>query len=86
LRLYRLHATCGFIEVWLIEAAEAFPPAAARLHILPDHASNQEACIVSFLLGWFVAGRKGVKGSAPGPVLDWMTRVKIALGAAKGLE
>jgi pto-interacting protein 1 len=34
----------------------------------------------------YIHGRKGVKGSAPGPVLDWMTRVKIALGAAKGLE
>eukprot|EP00249_Psilotum_nudum_P010631 c22663_g1_i1 orf=667-1770(-) len=31
-------------------------------------------------------GRKGVKGSQPGPVLTWMQRVKIAIGAAKGLE
>ncbi|KAF6172184.1 hypothetical protein GIB67_024806 [Kingdonia uniflora] len=31
-------------------------------------------------------GRKGVKGSQPGPVLSWATRVKIAVGAAKGLE
>lgn len=33
-----------------------------------------------------VAGRKGVKGAQPGPVLDWMQRVKIAVGAARGLE
>ncbi|TYJ04961.1 hypothetical protein E1A91_A12G131000v1 [Gossypium mustelinum] len=31
-------------------------------------------------------GRKGVKGSQPGPVLTWAQRVKIAVGAAKGLE
>ncbi|EFJ07788.1 hypothetical protein SELMODRAFT_236205 [Selaginella moellendorffii] len=31
-------------------------------------------------------GRKGVLGSRPGPVLDWMQRVKIAVGAARGLE
>ncbi|EPS62310.1 pto kinase interactor 1 [Genlisea aurea] len=31
-------------------------------------------------------GRKGVKDSQPGPVLSWSQRVKIAVGAAKGLE
>ncbi|XP_073313239.1 pto-interacting protein 1 [Primulina huaijiensis] len=31
-------------------------------------------------------GRKGVKGAQPGPVLSWAQRVKIAVGAAKGLE
>ncbi|XP_034917425.1 probable protein kinase At2g41970 [Populus alba] len=31
-------------------------------------------------------GRKGVEGAAPGPVLNWNQRVKIAYGAAKGLE
>jgi len=31
-------------------------------------------------------GRKGVQGAQPGPVLDWIQRVKIAVGAAKGLE
>ncbi|XP_073525699.1 uncharacterized protein [Phyllobates terribilis] len=31
-------------------------------------------------------GRKGEKGSQPGPVLSWAERVKIAVGAAKGLE
>ena len=30
-------------------------------------------------------GRKGVKGANPGPVLTWMQRVKIAVGAARGL-
>lgn len=31
-------------------------------------------------------GRKGVQGAQPGPVLDWLQRVKIAVGAARGLE
>ncbi|CAK8570997.1 unnamed protein product [Lathyrus sativus] len=31
-------------------------------------------------------GRKGVQGAEPGPVLNWNERVKIAFGAAKGLE
>jgi pto-interacting protein 1 len=31
-------------------------------------------------------GRKGVKGAQPGPVLSWHQRVKIAVGAARGLE
>ncbi|XWS38887.1 hypothetical protein CRYUN_Cryun18bG0001600 [Craigia yunnanensis] len=31
-------------------------------------------------------GKKGVKGAQPGPVLSWTQRVKIAVGAAKGLE
>ncbi|XP_041995058.1 probable protein kinase At2g41970 [Salvia splendens] len=31
-------------------------------------------------------GRKGVQGAEPGPVLTWNQRVKVALGAAKGLE
>ncbi|CAH1420142.1 unnamed protein product, partial [Lactuca virosa] len=31
-------------------------------------------------------GRKGVRGEQPGPVLSWSQRVKIAVGAAKGLE
>ncbi|XWS14288.1 hypothetical protein CRYUN_Cryun36dG0109600 [Craigia yunnanensis] len=31
-------------------------------------------------------GKKGVKGAQPGPVLSWIQRVKIAVGAAKGLE
>ncbi|PWA44211.1 protein kinase superfamily protein [Artemisia annua] len=31
-------------------------------------------------------GRKGVQGAAPGPVLSWTERVRIAYGAAKGLE
>ncbi|KAK1281399.1 Pto-interacting protein 1 [Acorus gramineus] len=30
--------------------------------------------------------RKGVKGAQPGPVLSWAQRVKIAVGAARGLE
>ncbi|KAA8516973.1 hypothetical protein F0562_017209 [Nyssa sinensis] len=31
-------------------------------------------------------GRKGVQGAEPGPVLNWSQRVKVAYGAAKGLE
>jgi len=31
-------------------------------------------------------GRKGVQGAQPGPTLDWLTRVKIAVEAARGLE
>ncbi|KAF4368997.1 hypothetical protein CsatB_019567 [Cannabis sativa] len=31
-------------------------------------------------------GRKGVQGAEPGPALNWNQRVKIAYGAAKGLE
>ncbi|ONM53100.1 PTI1-like tyrosine-protein kinase 3 [Zea mays] len=31
-------------------------------------------------------GRKGVQGAQPGPVLDWMQRVKIVIEAAKGIE
>ncbi|KAM3288819.1 putative protein kinase [Capsicum chacoense] len=31
-------------------------------------------------------GRKGVQGAEPGPVLTWNQRVKIAYGAAKGIE
>ncbi|XP_074570624.1 putative receptor-like protein kinase At2g47060 [Curcuma longa] len=31
-------------------------------------------------------GKKGVEGASPGPLLSWAQRVKIALGAAKGLE
>ena len=33
-----------------------------------------------------VAGRKGVQGAEPGPVLSWNQRARIAFGAAKGLE
>ncbi|KAM7461500.1 hypothetical protein LguiA_029621 [Lonicera macranthoides] len=31
-------------------------------------------------------GRKGVQGAQPGPPLDWMQRVRIAVDAARGLE
>ncbi|CAH9101268.1 unnamed protein product [Cuscuta europaea] len=31
-------------------------------------------------------GRKGVEGSQPGPPLDWIQRVRIAVDAARGLE
>lgn len=45
-----------------------------------------ELCWCFYLLFNFYAGRKGVKGAQPGPVLSWAQRVKIAVGAAKGLE
>ncbi|VAH13997.1 unnamed protein product [Triticum turgidum subsp. durum] len=48
------------------------------------------SCLVTVLMGTPVSllmtGRKGVKGAQPGPVLSWIQRVKIAVGAAKGLE
>lgn len=31
-------------------------------------------------------GKKGEKGAQPGPVLSWTQRVKIAVGAARGLQ
>nr|VDC69640.1 unnamed protein product [Brassica rapa] len=31
-------------------------------------------------------GRKGVQGAQPGPTLEWMQRVRVAVDAAKGLE
>ncbi|XP_059287421.1 PTI1-like tyrosine-protein kinase 1 isoform X1 [Lycium ferocissimum] len=31
-------------------------------------------------------GRKGVQGAQPGPTLEWVQRVKIAVDAARGLE
>ncbi|GMH08710.1 hypothetical protein Nepgr_010550 [Nepenthes gracilis] len=31
-------------------------------------------------------GRKGVQGAQPGPALDWLQRVRIAVDAARGLE
>ncbi|PQQ19302.1 hypothetical protein Pyn_07074 [Prunus yedoensis var. nudiflora] len=31
-------------------------------------------------------GRKGVQGAQPGPTLDWLQRVRIAVDAARGLE
>ncbi|KAL6970789.1 PTI1-like tyrosine-protein kinase 3 [Sarracenia purpurea var. burkii] len=31
-------------------------------------------------------GRKGVEGAQPGPVLNWMQRVRIAVDTARGLE
>ncbi|EMS48133.1 Pto-interacting protein 1 [Triticum urartu] len=33
-----------------------------------------------------ITGKKGVKGSQPGPVLSWMQRARIAVSAARGLE
>lgn len=33
-----------------------------------------------------ILGRKGVQGAQPGPVLDWMQRVRIACDAARGLD
>ncbi|KAF6165537.1 hypothetical protein GIB67_015860 [Kingdonia uniflora] len=31
-------------------------------------------------------GRKGIQGAEPGPALSWSQRVKVAYGAARGLE
>ena len=37
------------------------------------------------MLQFVDAGRTGIKGAQPGPALSWSQRVKIAVGAAKGL-
>ena len=37
-------------------------------------------------MSFSVIGRKGVQGAEPGPVLSWTQRVRIAYGAARGLE
>eukprot|EP01018_Ginkgo_biloba_P000968 Gb_11894 [translate_table: standard] len=42
--------------------------------------------MIGVLLNHQFPCRKGVKGAQPGPVLTWMQRVKISVGAAKGLE
>lgn len=34
----------------------------------------------------YLIGKKSVKGAEPGLVLSWAQRVKIAVGAARGLE
>lgn len=41
---------------------------------------------LTLLLFLSKSGRKGVKGAQPGPLLSWIQRVKIAVGAARGLE
>jgi serine/threonine protein kinase len=46
----------------------------------PHHMEFDSTCFL------FNAGRKGVQGAAPGPALKWNQRVRIAYGAAKGLE
>ena len=43
-------------------------------------------CVNVLIIVVVHAGRKGVKGAQPGPVLTWAQRVKIAVGAARGLE
>ena len=43
-------------------------------------------CINVIIIVVVHACKKGVKGAQPGPVLTWAQRVKIAVGAARGLE
>jgi pto-interacting protein 1 len=50
--------------------------------LLGCHANLSQSCIVIV----YTTGRKGVQGAQPGPVLDWMQRVKIAIEAATGIE
>lgn len=59
-------------------------PAWLRSFTKKDKKSGNLIIDITHLL--FNAGRKGVKGAQPGPVLSWQQRVKIAVGAAKGLE
>jgi len=45
-----------------------------------------ESGFVDVNICYAFSGRKGVKGAKPGPLLSWHQRVKIAVGAARGLE
>lgn len=42
--------------------------------------------MVEYAICFIQTGKKGVKGARPGSVLSWAQRVKIAVGAARGLE
>lgn len=50
-----------------------------------DKLERYRCCNCQLFWNPFV-GRKGVQGAQPGPVLDWMQRVRIAVDAARGLE
>jgi len=50
------------------------------------HICNNALICFAFSRFCHTKGRKGVPGAQPGPALDWMQRVKIAIDAAKGLE
>ncbi|CAH8330304.1 unnamed protein product [Eruca vesicaria subsp. sativa] len=39
-----------------------------------------------FMIFFMVGIRKGVRGAQPGHVMSWNQRIKIAVGAARGLE
>ena len=43
-------------------------------------------CVNVLIIVVVHAGRKGVKGAQPGPVLTWAQRVKIVVGTVRGLE
>ncbi|KAL8137169.1 hypothetical protein V2J09_003170 [Rumex salicifolius] len=57
-----------------------------KMEINKKFTSVRVLCEIVFAFKFHVCGRKGVKGAQPGPVLSWAQRVKIAVGAAKGLE
>lgn len=40
----------------------------------------------STFVRYSTSGKKGVEGAQPVPVLSWTDRMKMAVGAAKGLE
>lgn len=55
--------------------------------MLKVYAFCDKALALDFLILYvYFKGRKGVQGAEPGPVLTWSQRVKVAYGAAKGLE
>lgn len=56
-----------------------------RIYSKINISSNLFIAICNFIIIADI-GRKGVKGAQPGPVLSWAQRVKIAVGAARGLE
>ncbi|PIN24951.1 Serine/threonine protein kinase [Handroanthus impetiginosus] len=53
---------------------------------------NASSCILAYefatmgSLHDILHGKKGVQGAQPGPVLDWMQRVRIAVHTARGLQ
>ena len=54
-----------------------------RVRLDSDSLSWMRSNLLNYLQ---FTGRKGVQGAQPGPVLDWIQRVRIAVDAARGLE
>jgi len=61
-------------------------PVSFLAHHAPQIHCNNDLICFAFTFFFHTKGRKGVPGAQPGPALDWMQRVRIAIDAAKGLE